>query len=87
MRKAVYKVAARAAPNTYVIDRGPYCDDCGKCVEVCPTAAIDLDEQPRLLSVHVGAIILALGFKVYDARQFARIGTRPLSQCHRRHAI
>jgi len=74
MRKAVYKVAARAAPNTYVVDRGPYCDDCGKCVEVCPTAAIDLDEQPRLLSVHVGAIILALGFKVYDAGKLEELG-------------
>ncbi len=68
LRKAAYKVASRAAPNTYVIDRGPYCDDCGRCAEVCPTKAIDLNEQPRLLSVNVGAIILALGFKVYDAR-------------------
>jgi heterodisulfide reductase subunit A2 len=74
MRKAVYKVAARAAPNTYVIDRGPYCDDCGRCVQVCPTAAINLDEQPRLLSVNVGAIILALGFKVYEAGQLQELG-------------
>ena len=74
MRKAVYKVAARAAPNTYVVDRGPYCDDCGQCVQVCPTGAINLDEQPRLLSVHVGAIILALGFKVYDAGKQEELG-------------
>ncbi|MDX1415328.1 MAG: FAD-dependent oxidoreductase, partial [Candidatus Promineifilaceae bacterium] len=74
MRKAVYKVAARAAPNTYVVDRGPYCDDCGRCVEICPTDAIDLDEQARLLAVHVGAVILALGFKVYDARNLEELG-------------
>lgn len=74
LRKAVYKVASRAAPNTYVIDRGPYCDDCRRCVEVCPTKAIDLDEQPRLLSVNVGAIILALGFKVYDASGLEELG-------------
>jgi heterodisulfide reductase subunit A len=74
LRKAVYKVASRAAPNTYVIDRGPYCDDCGRCVEVCPTKAIDLNEQPRLLSVNVGAIILALGFKVYDASGMEELG-------------
>ena len=30
-RKAAYKVSARAAPDAYVIDRGPYCDACGKC--------------------------------------------------------
>lgn len=64
MRKAAYKVAARAEPDAYVLDRGPYCDDCGRCAEVCPTGAIDLDEQPRLEVVEVGAIVLALGFQV-----------------------
>ncbi|MGD2077523.1 MAG: FAD-dependent oxidoreductase [Chloroflexota bacterium] len=73
-RKAAYKVAARAAPDAYVIDRGPYCDDCGKCVDVCPTQAIDLDEQPRLLSVDVGAIILALGFKTFDPGGLEELG-------------
>jgi heterodisulfide reductase subunit A2 len=73
-RKAVYKVATRATPDAYVIDRGPYCDSCRACAEVCPTDAIDLDEQPRLLSVGVGAIILALGFKVYDPTEMAELG-------------
>jgi heterodisulfide reductase subunit A len=27
-RKAAYKVAARATPDAYVIDKGPYCEDC-----------------------------------------------------------
>jgi len=73
-RKAVYKVAARAAPDAYVIDRGPYCDDCAKCLQVCPSQAIDLGERPRLLSIEVGAIILALGFQVYDPRELGELG-------------
>jgi heterodisulfide reductase subunit A len=73
-RKAAYKTSARAAPDTYVIDRGPYCDDCGKCVEVCPTSAINLDEQPHLMTVEVGAIILALGFQVYDPTELEELG-------------
>lgn len=74
MRKAAYKVAARAAPDAYVIDRGSYCDGCRKCVEVCPTDAIDLNEQPRLLSVQVGAIILALGFETCDPTEMEELG-------------
>jgi heterodisulfide reductase subunit A len=73
-RKAAYKVAARAAPDAYVIDRGPYCDDCGRCVEVCPTQAIDLSEKPRLLTVAVGAIILALGFTTFDPSGLEELG-------------
>ncbi|HJW83974.1 MAG TPA: FAD-dependent oxidoreductase [Anaerolineae bacterium] len=73
-RKAAYKVAARAVPDTYAIDRGPYCDNCGRCVRACPGDAIDLGEQPRLLTVEVGAIILALGFQVYDPTGLEELG-------------
>ena len=73
-RKAVFKVAARAIPDSYSVDRGPYCDDCDKCVQACPTNAIDLNQQPRLLNVEVGAIILALGFDLYDAGGLEEFG-------------
>jgi heterodisulfide reductase subunit A len=73
-RKAAYKVASRAAPDVYQIDRGPYCDDCGRCAEICPSHAINLNETARLLSVEVGAIILALGFQIYDPTLLGELG-------------
>lgn len=73
-RKAAFKLAARAAPDAYCIDRGPYCDDCSRCVQVCPTGAIDLDEQPRLLTVEVGGVILALGFQTFDPAGLEELG-------------
>jgi len=73
-RKAVYKVAPRSAPDTYVIDRGTYCDDCLKCVSICPSQAIDLEEKPRLFGINVGAIILAIGFKTFDPSPYAELG-------------
>ena len=73
-RKAAYKVAARATPDAYCIDKGPYCEDCGECQGVCPTGAIDLNEQPRLLTVEAGAIILALGFKTFDPGLIQELG-------------
>jgi len=73
-RKAAYKVAARAVPDAYVIDRGPYCAKCGQCAAACPTGAIDLEMQPRLLTIEVGAILLALGFQVYDPTQLEELG-------------
>ena len=75
-RRAAYKVAARAAPDAYVIDRGPYCDSCGKCVEVCPSRAINLNDYPHLISLQVGAVILALGFQVYDPTELSELGYR-----------
>ncbi|PKO23413.1 MAG: heterodisulfide reductase [Chloroflexi bacterium HGW-Chloroflexi-1] len=73
-RKAAYKVAVRTIPDAYVIDRGPYCDDCGRCAEVCPTQCIDLDEQPHESRVRVGAIILAVGYDLSDAGEYEELG-------------
>lgn len=73
-RKAAYKVAVRSIPNAYIIDRGPYCDDCGRCVEVCPSQCIDLNQRPHEPEIHVGAIIMAVGYDLSDAREYEELG-------------
>ena len=79
-RKAIYKVAARASPDAYVIDRGPYCDDCGKCRSL-PGGGYPSDEPPRLRNIEVGAIILALGFQVYDPSELEELATGAIPTC------
>jgi len=73
-RKAAYKPSVRAAPNAYVIEKGPYCEPCRKCQEVCPTKAINLDEEAWFEEIHVGAIILAVGYRLYDPTPAEELG-------------
>ncbi|MBU0495257.1 MAG: FAD-dependent oxidoreductase [Chloroflexi bacterium] len=73
-RKAIYKPSHRSIPNAYAIDRGPYCDDCRKCVNACIMKAINLGEEERVDRIHVGAIILATGFKLFDPRGMEELG-------------
>jgi heterodisulfide reductase subunit A len=67
-------MAPRAIPDAYVVDKGPYCEDCGLCVDVCPTQAIDLDEEPLNRSIRVGAVILAIGYGLTDVTSYEEYG-------------
>jgi len=73
-RKAAYKPSVRAAPNAYVIEKGPYCEPCRKCEQVCPTKAINLNEEDWFEEINVGAIILAVGYKLYDPTPAQELG-------------
>ena len=73
-RKAAYKTAPRAIPDAFVIERGPWCDGCGKCARICPTDAIDLEAEPRTETIRVGAAILALGYRLFDPTSLEEFG-------------
>jgi heterodisulfide reductase subunit A len=73
-RKAIYKVAPRAIPDAFVVDKGPYCEDCGLCLDVCPTQAIVLNEEPLNKTVRVGAVILAIGYSLTNLAGYEEYG-------------
>jgi heterodisulfide reductase subunit A len=67
-RKAIYVNTPTVYPPVYVIDEGA-CKfhDCAKCVEVCPTNAIDLDQKTEQVTLNVGSIVVATGFREFDS--------------------
>ncbi|MDW7708864.1 MAG: FAD-dependent oxidoreductase [Deferrisomatales bacterium] len=75
-RKAAYKTAPRSIPDAYVIEKGPWCEGCGKCERICPTGAVALDEEPQTETIRVGAAILALGYQLFDPSALEEFGYR-----------
>jgi len=73
MRKAAYIPFPQAVPSVYTIDFDA-CTRCGKCASICPGQAIDLDDKGKEIDLKVGAIILAMGFELYDIGSLAQYG-------------
>ncbi len=77
-RKAIYTPFAQAVPNYPVLDR-PNCTyfqkgTCRACEKFCPTGAIDFNQQDEVMTVQVGNIILATGYKLFDPRRIPQYG-------------
>jgi len=66
--KAIYLPFQVAHPMQYVIDSDA-CSKCGTCVEACKFGAIDLDMEAQTTTVKVSSIVVATGWKPYDAKK------------------
>jgi len=73
--KAIYLPHAMAFPMKYVVD-GEVCtgSECAKCVAACEYDAIDLGMPEETLNVKVGAVVMATGWKPYDAAKIDNLG-------------
>jgi heterodisulfide reductase subunit A len=72
-RKAAYIEFPQAVPSAYVIDFSA-CTKCGKCEQLCPAKAVSLADQGNTVDLHVGGIIMATGFQLYDAKKLDTYG-------------
>jgi heterodisulfide reductase subunit A len=72
-RKAAYIEFPQAVPSAYVIDFKS-CTKCGKCEKLCPAKAITLADQGSIIDLHVGSIIMATGYQLYDAKKLETFG-------------
>jgi heterodisulfide reductase subunit A len=73
-RKAIYVPYSQAVPLKYAIDsenciyftRGK----CGACEKNCPSGAINFKDTEKTLTLKVGSVVLAPGFKAFDPAGF-----------------
>ena len=83
-RKPIYIPFPQATPQVVLIDpevclnfkRGVLTDKCKKtCVEACgEKKAIDFTQKEELKEIKVGTIIVATGFKTFDAKRIPQYG-------------
>jgi len=77
-RAAAYVRYPQAVPLKYVIDEGNciYFEKgkCRACEKFCPAEAVDFEQKEKLHELEVGAVILAPGFKAFDARVYSAYG-------------
>lgn len=66
--KAIFLPFEQAFPLRYVLDRQACPKDCpAPCVEACKYNAIDLNMQAETIELNVDSIVVATGWKPYDA--------------------
>jgi len=74
VRKAISIPFGQAVPLTHTINRD-YCIECYKCVDACGARqAINFDQKPQEIEVNVGAIIVTIGYGMYDPKDLEWAG-------------
>ncbi|MDP2937050.1 MAG: CoB--CoM heterodisulfide reductase iron-sulfur subunit A family protein [Dehalococcoidia bacterium] len=87
-RKIIYVPFAQAIPNVPVIDmpncryvkhleaakEGKKLPPCRICEKLCPTGAIDWEQEDQVLTEDFGAIVVATGFKPFDYGRYTEFG-------------
>lgn len=77
-RKAIYKYYAQGIPSVFTIDanscRTFQGKKCGVCEKLCQAKAIDYEQKDKIVELNVGAIILATGYDLFDAKRLPEYG-------------
>jgi heterodisulfide reductase subunit A len=74
VRKAISVPFDQAVPLLYTINKD-YCIECFKCVDACGARqAIDFDQKPEEVEINVGAIILSIGYDMYNPEDMEELG-------------
>ncbi len=85
-RKAVYTLFPGSVPAAAAISREEcrhFSDEaCSECVAACAFESINFDQQEEELSIEIGAIVLATGFKTGELNDFPNLGSGRLDNVY-----
>ncbi|MHC4428227.1 MAG: 4Fe-4S binding protein [Planctomycetota bacterium] len=77
-RRSIYMPFPQAVPRIPVIERETCIwferGKCGACKKLCPTGAIDFDQEDEVIDLKVGNVILATGYDLFDPRRMPQYG-------------
>jgi heterodisulfide reductase subunit A len=73
IRKAIYLPIPQSTPLYAAID-WEHCIGCQLCEKACEPEAISFDQKPEEMEIEAGAIIVATGYKAFDARRKEEYG-------------
>jgi len=74
VRKAISAPFGQAVPLTHTINKD-YCIECYKCVDACGARqAINFDQKPEEVDINVGAIIVSIGYDMYNPKDMEWTG-------------
>ncbi len=78
-RKALYKDTPFAYPPRWVLDKEALSK--ADNARISGNALLDMDEEPRDLTLEVGAIVVATGWKPYDVTNLVNLGAGAVKNC------
>lgn len=81
-RRAIHIQYDQTVPLKYLID-GENClyltrGRCRACEKFCPTKAINFDDKEEFLTINVGAVVLAPGYKPFDPSDMSHYGYKEI---------
>ncbi len=81
-RSAIYSYFAQGIPSTHTIDPD-FCRQlkgkkCGICEKICQADAINFDQEDKIMELSVGAIVIAVGYDVFDPSQISEYRYREI---------
>ncbi|MDH3563793.1 MAG: FAD-dependent oxidoreductase, partial [Gammaproteobacteria bacterium] len=71
--RAIHMPHRMAYPPRFVVERAHCPTGCDKCVSACPYSAIDLNMEAREFEVNPASIVMATGWRPYDAARLERM--------------